>query len=121
MREDTYGPMLLELFNSATAPITIIDAAERVGCSKQRAYTWVEKNRHKLVGITKARHGGMTYMGRENPSLKDARPERRNGGGTGDLSIGSILTVSDLVLSGGQIVLTLALSNGEHVTATLMR
>jgi hypothetical protein len=92
-----------------------------VGCSKQRAYTWVEKNRHQLVGITKARHGGMTYMGRQNPALKDARPEGRNGGGSGDLSIGSIITVSDMVLSGGEIILTLALSNGEHVTASLVR
>jgi len=120
MREDTFGPRLLELFNTTTEAVTIIGAADAIGCSKQRAYTWVEKNRHRLVGVSKARNGGMAYMGRENPALRDARRDD-NGGGSGDLSVGSVITISDLSLSGGQIVVTFALANGEHVKATLIQ
>lgn len=118
MREDTFGPLLLDQFNTTTEPLTIIEAAEKVGCSKQRAYTWVEKNRHKLVGVSKAKHGGMGYMGRENPSLRTVKRDD-NGGEGADLSVGSIVTISDLSLSGGNIVVTFALANGEHVKATL--
>jgi hypothetical protein len=95
-----------------------MQAAELVQCSRQRAYTWVEKNRHQLVSIAKARHGGMTYLGRANPHLTE---RRRDGGGdgSGELTVGSHLTVSHMALSNGQIVLTLETATGEQVKAVL--
>ena len=118
MREDIYGPQLLECFNTTDEPLTIMQAAKRVQCSRQRAYTWVEKNRHQLVSIAKARHGGMTYMARTNPHLTE---RRRDSGGddSGELTVGSLLKVSHLALSNGQVVLSLETATGEQVKAVL--
>jgi hypothetical protein len=116
MREDTFGPMLLEHFNSTETPTTITEAAELVGCSKQRAYVWLERNRHVLTQTGKARHGGVEYMGRDNPHVGNVTVSA--GAGSEGVTVGSILTVTGMAVLGSNVRLTLKTVSGEQLDAT---
>jgi hypothetical protein len=112
MREDHYGPLLFDLFDTTTEPIPTTRAAELVGCSKQRAYTWVNDNRTQLVSVGRVKFGGLGYMTRTNPHYLAATTTGTN---TGNLDIGTHLTITSIALRAGHIIITALDDSGATV------
>lgn len=66
-RPNEYGAALHEVFRTTDAPLTIAEAADRVGASTKRAYAWVNAHRSELVNYGKQGQSA-TYMTRRQPS-----------------------------------------------------
>ena len=117
MKDDTsYGTKLASLFSTTKVPLTITDAAEKVGCSKQRAYAWLDRNRTHLVAIGKRYHGGTTYIDRNNPNRPASSIAEDKLGGT--LGIGAALTVVSVGVQGSQVVFDLMTGTGQVIRVT---
>lgn len=114
MRTDTYGPMLLELFTTTPEPLSITQAAETVGCSKQRAYSWVENNRQLLVTTGRLKYGGIGYMAKRNPVVL-ARRGAVVSGEPAVIEVDAQFTVASIAVVGGKVVLTVVDDRGGSV------
>ena len=63
MKQDDYGHQI-EQYIAAHGPVSAAEIVEGVGCSRQRVYTWLQRNRPRLraQGITT---NGATRRARE--------------------------------------------------------
>lgn len=117
-REDVHGAALAELYGTTEHPLTLSEAAEIVGCSRQRAFAWADTHRTRLLGVATGERNAVRYMGRNNPHVLTWRRENDTDSNE-DLTIGSVLTVSALSVKNGHVVLRLAGINGEEVEAVM--
>lgn len=132
-KPDVFGAAILELLRTTEQPLLMTEVAEQVGCSKARAYAWLEANRGLVVAVSRKGRGGAAYLARDNVH----RVPARNGGtkGTrkpvaraelesdsrmgGPITIGSRLLIVSMGLADGHVVLELRGDSGEMVSATI--
>lgn len=118
-REDVHGAALQELYSTTETPLSLTEASEIVGASKQRAYAWADTKRTWLIGVATGARNAVQYFGRTNPHL-GTWARGNDQATTEDLTVGSTLTVSGMVVKGGRVVLRLAAMNGDIVEAMLI-
>jgi hypothetical protein len=61
MRQDDYGAAIEAALRATTEPLSASEIRERVGCSRQRVYAWLQANQHRLRQAGKDRLGGHLY------------------------------------------------------------
>jgi hypothetical protein len=104
MIENEYGTLIEDTLRDATEPMTAAELREAVGCSRQRIYTWLQANEHRLVKRGKDGHGGYRF---------ELRTSSTATGGAG-IGVGSTLVVANVALIGGRVVLTALAEDGTQ-------
>lgn len=61
MKADEYGAAIERVLRDSTEPLTASEITERVGCSRQRVYTWLQANEARLRRAGKDRSGGILF------------------------------------------------------------
>lgn len=117
MNEPDFGTQLNELFLTTPTPLSIADAAVQVGCSKQRGYAWLDRNRSHLIAVSRQYHGGTTYIDRANPNRPKTTSTAKGTAG-GELAVGATLSVVSVGISGNLIVIDLMTHTGQVVRVT---
>lgn len=111
MKKDEYGPQFEELLERATETgegITAAELAKETGSSRQRAYAWVDNNRHKLRPAGKSEYGANRWVLAKNGEVQES----------GTVATGSRLLVRDVRWQGG-LVLELELDDGTVLVADI--
>jgi predicted transcriptional regulator len=62
MKQDEFGAAIEQTLRNAQQPLTASEIRDEVGCSRQRVYTWLQANEHKLRAAGKDRSGGTMFV-----------------------------------------------------------
>ena len=62
MKQDEFGAAIEQALRNAQQPLTASEIRDEVGCSRQRVYTWLQANEHKLRPVGKDRSGGTMFV-----------------------------------------------------------
>lgn len=116
MRANDYGTSLEAALAASPDPLTAAELREVVGCSRQRVYTWLQSNEHRVIEAGKDRHGGTRYALRTStPTVTTVDYAMDNGSDAddGDVGPGSTLTVRRVSIDKlGRVNLMCVATNG---------
>lgn len=98
MREDEYGRALETALKTSDEPLTASDLTSKVGCSRQRTYTWIQAHENHIEIVGKDRKGGNLLKWRDS---------------RGSTGIGDHMTITSFFVEDGRVVLVLEGPNGE--------
>jgi hypothetical protein len=107
MRQDEYGAAIEAVLRSTTEPLSASEIRERVGCSRQRVYAWLQANEQNVQQEGKDRVGGHLYTWLDRP--KFVRPAA----GLGAVGATDTLQVKSFFVDAGDIVLVLVGPDGS--------
>lgn len=116
MRANDYGTSLEQALRDSPEPLTASDLRDVVGCSRQRVYTWLQSNQHRITEAGKDRHGGTRYLLRSSAPIMttvDYALSNESDVDDGDVAPGSVLTVRRVSIDKlGRVNLMCAAANG---------
>lgn len=138
MKEDVFGPALKERLEHTDTPLSAHELTDEVGCSTQRTYAWIQKNRESgnLIAMGRTTKGGTTWVWKGNPvaskalrqvATAGAQQRVRDGRGSGvvdsvregGVQVGANLVVVNMRWMQGTVMLTLRTEDGTTLDAQL--
>lgn len=137
--DSRYTDDIIAFMRREARPVTATEIQEGVGMSRQGAYNWIESNAWRLREVGKGRNGAAAYVLADAEDItlptnfKPARVYQTKPraarkappvtslltGDAADLQIGATLTVSDIRLTGGAVVVHLRTEQGGELQVTL--
>lgn len=121
MKEDDYGHQI-ERYIAEHGPVSAAQIVEGVGCSRQRVYTWLQRNRPRLRANGMGTHGAKTF------TLRTEVPVPTGGGGdvttermSQGVSIGDSLLIAGMRWVRGELVIALEAEDGTELVARVAK
>lgn len=108
MKRDEYGPRIEALLAGTDDGLSVAEIVEEVGCSRQRVYNWVSKNRHRIRTTGRSDQGAARYTMRDTSEVT----------GRG-VSIGDHVVIRSMRLTGETLMIGLEAEDGTELIATV--
>lgn len=114
-REDEYGPLLKQaVIDAGTEGISVGELYPKVGCSRQRAYSWVEREKANLRAVDKSSKGGVRYTWVDSSRTPRGVPTASMRGVEG-VEVGSQLTITRMRWVEGKLAMTVRAGDGTEL------
>jgi hypothetical protein len=114
MKRDEFGPKFEALLAEHPEGLTPAQLSDLAGSSRQRAYTWVQKNRHRLHSGGRTAHGATAYTLRNGVHPAAGGPTSSSG-----IVVGSHLLVRSMRWSPSGLELVMEADDGTEVAASI--
>lgn len=114
----------IERYIAEHGPVSAADIVDGVGCSRQRVYTWLQRNRPRLRANGMGAHGAKTYTLRAELASVVGGGAGVNGESSTEriplsqgVSIGDTLLIAGMRWVRGELVIALEAEDGTELVA----
>jgi len=111
MKRDEYGPKIEALLAATDKGLSVSEIVDEVGCSRQRIYNWITKNRHRVRATGRTEHGATTFTLRTDDDLT---PEGNHG-----VQVGDNVMIRTMRWTGETLLLGLEAEDGTELRAVV--